>query len=177
MRYKTSMFMAMLLVMAFAVIYQPIQAQPIQLSTTAKYVGTAEDTVILGGIVIRRQVLITNQSADKNLIVEFSSKLGVRLTNSYTVIPPGKSAKVWGTFQKVFRKASADSVFSQVLFGEIELRSNIQQGEPSLLSTQIVDTQTEYNSLRYKHKPNQEYIYRKINNNTIRLNGAFKFPF
>lgn len=124
MKFRNVLGLAMLMLIAigFFTPVQEVKAQPIQTSSLAKYVGTSEDTVTFAGTVIRRQILVTNHSATKNLIVYCSDKLGVKLTNSYTVVPPGKSAKIWGTIKRVYRHAESDSCFSQVLLGEIELR-------------------------------------------------------
>ena len=101
--------------------------QPIQTSTTAKYIKTAEDTLTYTSAAVRSGI-ITNQSADKNLIVYFSNKAGVKLTNSYVIIPAGKTFRFNALTYRIFRHASADSVFSQVILGEVQL-NRIEKNE------------------------------------------------
>jgi len=97
------------------------QIQPYQLSGTAGYVDTtAYDTVsvpyVKGSTVAG---FITNEDETNDLVVYFAKRDSVsRDPNSYVKIGPGKRLKFSFAGRKIFRKASADSVYSQVVFGD-----------------------------------------------------------
>jgi len=130
MRYRNVLGLVMLMFAMILFSSEQTQSQPIQTSSTAKYVKTAVDTVTFTGVTVKRQGMITNQSADKNLVVYFSDKDGIKLTNSYVMIPPGKNLKFNCVTKKIFRNAVSDSVFSQVILGDVQLQSQKQwQGE------------------------------------------------
>ena len=97
------------------------QVQPYQLSGTAEYVDTtAYDTVsvpyVKGSNVAG---FITNEDETNDLVVYFAKRDSVsRDPNSYVKIGPGKRLKFSFQGRKIFRKASADSVYTQVVFGD-----------------------------------------------------------
>lgn len=115
------------------------QIQPYQLSGTAGYVDTtAYDTVsvpyVKGSNVAG---FITNEDETNDLVVYFAKRDSVsRDPNSYVKIGPGKRLKFSFAGRKIFRKASADSVYSQVVFGDgMDLGSGGSKGTTTSIGT------------------------------------------
>ncbi len=106
----------------------PAQAQVYQSAKYNKYVkSSAFDTASAQGSVDnqRRTVTVTNEtSSTPVLLVYFGTASNVRDTTGYVRVNPGKILKASFIGRKVFRKTTADSVYSQVIFGDIELGSN-----------------------------------------------------
>ena len=102
--------------------------KPYQTPTTAEYIGTAVDTVLIAGITTAlRRGLVTNISAsasNPDLIVWFSDASGVLDSNRKVIVPVGKSLKFVTSGGKIYRQASADSCFSQVIIGDVEIMHN-----------------------------------------------------
>lgn len=97
------------------------QLQPYQDSATAKYVKTTRfDTVSVPYVTgSKTSGIVTNESASFDLKVWFAKKdSSVRDAKTFTVLKPGRSIKFSFFGKKIFRCASADSVFSQVIFGD-----------------------------------------------------------
>jgi len=126
----------------------PAQAQSVyQLTTKAKYVKAAtEDTVTATGSAnSRRTVLITaetvSSTANKDLITYLSNSAtnSTKDANTYFKVQNGKAYRVSFTGNRVYRKASADSVFSQCIFGDAELMGNIN-AIPDIKFTQVLKT-------------------------------------
>lgn len=106
----------------------PAQAQIYQSAAYNKYVkSSAFDTASAQGSVNnqRRTVTVTNEtSSTPVLLVYFGNSSGVRDTTGYVRVNPGKILKASFIGRKVYRKTTADSVYSQVIFGDIELGYN-----------------------------------------------------
>ena len=88
----------------------------------AQYVYTARDTSTIPDWVYGsvREGIITNEGTVK-MEVFFSDRSGVLDSNTYFGIPSGKTLKFKTTGSKIFRRATADSTFSQILHGDVEL--------------------------------------------------------
>lgn len=124
----------------------PAHAQSVdQKSGTPKYVKTTEDTVTArtGNSSQRRQVMITAETvsgtANKDLITYLSNDAGTKDVNTYFKVQNGKVYIAEFTGNKVYRKASADSVFSQVIFGKVSLMGNILDN-PDIKYTTVLKT-------------------------------------
>lgn len=97
------------------------QIQPYQVNSTAGYIDTAKYDSVNVPYVKGTKVtgVITNEDETNSLIVYFAKTDSVsRDINSYVLIGPGKRLKFSFQGRKIYRYASADSVFSQVIFGE-----------------------------------------------------------
>lgn len=93
----------------------------------AKYVKTTVDTFSIPGVTgAYRQGFITNQSASLSLNVMFSKRDGSKDTSSRVVIPAGKTLHFNFVGTKIFRYAvtGTDSVYSQVIVGDVKLNYN-----------------------------------------------------
>jgi len=128
--FRLSVILLVLVMFSMPLLNEAKAQQPIQASTTAKYVKTAEDTVKYTSVATRTGI-ITNQSASKNLIVYFSDRYGAKLANSYVIVPPEKTLRFNCLTYKIFRHAESDSVFSQVILGDLQLNRIEKQVEGS----------------------------------------------
>lgn len=98
----------------------------------AKYVKTTVDTFSIPGVTgAYRQGFITNQSASLSLNVMFSKRDGSKDTSSRVVIPAGKTLHFNFVGTKIFRYAvtGTDSVYSQVIVGDVQLNFNGYESE------------------------------------------------
>lgn len=109
----------------------------------AKYVKTTVDTFSIPGVTgAYRQGFITNQSATLSLNVMFSTKAGVKDTSSRVVIPAGKTLHFNFVGTKIFRYAvtGTDSVYSQIIIGDVQLNYNEPKDEKNLVyNNQLID--------------------------------------
>lgn len=105
----------------FAYAQSSAQVQPYQVSGTAGYVDTTKYDTVSVPYVQGTNVkgVITNEDAENDLIVYFAKTDSVkRDVNSYVKIGPGKRLKFSFQGRKIYRYASADSVYTQVIFGD-----------------------------------------------------------
>lgn len=127
-----SLFTLLLLMSAsFSV---PLQAQIYQSAKTPKYVrSSAFDTVKSLGSeqdVYRRGIVTNETSLVADLLVYFGNASGVRDTTGFVRLHPGKILKFYFKGGKVFRKATNDSIYSQCIFGDIEIGFNVPMNSP-----------------------------------------------
>jgi hypothetical protein len=93
----------------------------------AKYIKTTVDTFSVPGMTSAyKQGFITNQSSTLSLNVMFSKRDGSKDTSSRVVIPAGKTLHFNFVGTKIFRYAvtGTDSVYSQVIIGDVQLNFN-----------------------------------------------------
>lgn len=125
----------------------------------AKYVKTAVDTFSIPGVTgAYRKGFITNQSTTTSLNVMFSTKAGVKDTSSRVVIPAGKTLHFNFVGTKIFRYTSADSVYSQVIIGDVQLNYNDKENEINLAyNNQLIDKRHKY---EYAVLNNRNWFYK-----------------
>jgi len=126
-----------------------IQAQtPYTNTGNAKYVKTTVDTFSIPGVTgAYRKGFITNQSTTLSLNVMFSTRAGVKDTSSRVVIPAGKTLHFNFVGTKIFRYAvtGTDSVYSQVIIGDVQLNFNDNEDEINLTyNNQLIDKRHKY---------------------------------
>lgn len=135
----------------------------------AKYIKTTVDTFSIPGVTgTVREGFITNQTASKQLTVYFSNESGVKDTSSRVIMDGGKTLHFKFKGTKIFRvqtsATAADSVYSQVIVGQVELNSNDRfENKPWV----------DYASL-YISK--QKYVYALFYNNKFLKPERLKVP-
>lgn len=139
-----------------------LQAQtPYTNTGKAKYVKTAVDTFSIPGVSgAFRQGIITNQSASLALNVMFSKRDGTKDTSSRVVIPAGKTLYFNFVGTKIFRYAvtGTDSVYSQVIIGDVQLNYNETDMLNDLCDNEVI-TQTEAVFAYFDDKWKEEFSY------------------
>jgi len=103
------------------------QANPYQKQATAKYVKTTRDTVTLSGFIDEKKTgIITNESASKELEVFFGKRATTPAIDStaYFKLPAGKTLLFQTGSTRIYRRATSDSVYSQVLMGNVNMGFN-----------------------------------------------------
>jgi hypothetical protein len=126
---KLTNVLMLILVMLFVTIAQPVpvSAQPY---TSAKYVKTAVDTFTVPGLSgMERTGMITNESDSVYLNVYFSNDTGAKLTTSYVRVPPKKNLYFTEKTVKIFRSASEDSCYSQIIMGNTTIGQSLELNE------------------------------------------------
>ncbi len=126
-----------------------IEAQtPYTNTGNAKYVKTTVDTFSIPGVTgAYRKGFITNQSTTLSLNVMFSTRAGVKDTSSRVVIPAGKTLHFNFVGTKIFRYAvtGTDSVYSQVIIGDVQLNYNEPKDEINLAyNNLLIDKRHKY---------------------------------
>jgi hypothetical protein len=127
MKKRTFLSVLLIMLMVFFISSElKAQSQPYQVVTTCKYVkSNAYDTVSLPGLSTSSKVgIITNEGPAKLII--FFTKRGVSTIDStaFFLLDTGRTLKFSTYGTKILRKAQADSCFSQVLLGGVELMMN-----------------------------------------------------
>lgn len=100
---------------------------PFTNTAKAKYVKTTVDTFSVPGMTSAYKTgFITNQSSTLSLNVMFSKRDGSKDTSSRVIIPAGKTLHFNFVGTKIFRYAvtGTDSVYSQVIIGDVQLNFN-----------------------------------------------------
>lgn len=146
-RYGFTKFKSIIVVLLLLLTSLSIQAQtPYTNTGKAKYVKTTVDTFSIPGVTgAYRQGFITNQSTTTSLNVMFSTKAGVKDTASRVVIPAGKTLHFNFVGTKIFRYTSADSVYSQVIIGDVQLNYYEPKDEINLTyNNQLIDKRHKY---------------------------------
>ena len=171
---KVTNVLMLILVLLLVSFIQPahVSAQPY---TSAKYVKTAVDTFTVPGLPgVERKGQITNESDSVYLNVYFSNDTGAKLTTSYIRVPPHKSAYFNENTVKIFRSASKDSVYSQIIMGNTTIgqlqndkenfvvpanmiTDNIQEAELTGLKFPIT-SETNYDLNNEKHFIERRYL-------------------
>jgi hypothetical protein len=124
-----NVFLLILILVFGSSLMQPysVSAQP---HTSAKYVKTAVDTFSVPGLSgVERTGMITNESDSVYLNVYFSNDTGAKLTTSYIRVPPKKTLYFTEKTVKIFRSASRDSCYSQIIIGNTTIGQNLELNE------------------------------------------------
>ena len=104
------------------------QAQtPYSNSGRDRYIKTTVDTFLILGVTgAYRQGFITNESSTLKMNVMFSKRDGTKDTASRVIIPAGKTLHFNFVGTKIFRYAvtGTDSVYSQIIIGDVQLNYN-----------------------------------------------------
>lgn len=127
MKLKGFIFIFMLLISFIAIQRNETQAQtPFTNTGKAKNIIPTVDTFSIPGVTgAYRQGIITNQSTSKNMYVMFSKRDGTKDTSSRVQIPYGKTLYFNFVGTKIFRyTATGDTVFSQIVIGDVKLNYN-----------------------------------------------------
>jgi len=158
------LLLAMLMSVMLPLNHSDLQAQtPYTNTGKAKYVKTTVDTFSIPGVTgAYRQGIITNQSASLSLNVMFSKRDGTKDTSSRVVIPAGKTLYFNFVGTKIYRYAvtGADSVYSQVIVGDVRLNYNETDLLNDLCEKEVI-TQTEAVFAYFDDKPflKEKYSY------------------
>lgn len=123
--------MILFAILIFTSLISELKAQtPYTNTGKAKYVKTTVDTFSIPGVSgAYREGFITNQHATLSLNVMFSKRDGSKDTSSRVIIPAGKTLHFNFVGTKIFRYAvtGTDSVYSQVIVGDVQLNYNEQK--------------------------------------------------
>lgn len=135
-------FLAMVMLVFVSFLSATMQAQPV---TSGKYVKTAVDTFTYSGYATTLKGMITNEG-DTDLYVYWSNAAGSKLTTSVIKIPKGKPLLFNCYTKKIFRLAVKDSVYSQIIIGDIQWGANLElkEGECLILPTSTVLVSNDY---------------------------------
>lgn len=131
MKSNLKLIIILVLVMLISSLTLSLKAQtPFTNTGKAKYIKTTVDTFSIPGVTgVYRQGFITNQSSSLSMNVMFSKRDGSKDTSSRVVIPAGKTLHFNFVGTKIFRYAvtGTDSVYSQVIIGDVQLNFNEQE--------------------------------------------------
>ncbi len=123
--FKISAFILFMVILFTSLSYESKAQTPFTNTGKAKYVKTAVDTFSIPGVSgAYRQGFITNQSSTTSLNVMFSKRDGSKDTSSRVIIPAGKTLHFNFVGTKIYRYTSADSAYSQVIVGDVQLNFN-----------------------------------------------------
>lgn len=128
--FKISAFILFMVILFTSLSYESKAQTPFTNTGKAKYIKTTVDTFSIPGVSgAYRQGFITNQSSSLSMNVMFSKRDGSKDTSSRVVIPAGKTLHFNFVGTKIFRYAvtGTDSVYSQVIIGDVQLNFNEQE--------------------------------------------------
>jgi hypothetical protein len=172
MKFRNVFALVLILLIGFA--FQP-KSVPAQPYTSAKYVKTAVDTFTVPGLSgVDRTGMITNESDSVYLNVYFSNDTGAKLTTSYVRIPPKKNLYFTEKTKKIFRSASRDSVYSQIILGNttigqnLELNINKDSYCGDFEKPGIIFTEAELTGLKFPMTMETKNAYREENTYTMK---------